>query len=391
LVTRYFFIFKKYPKENTFAKFIEENAGSTNAYTGGENTNYHFEISNEKLKDALDMYGPFGAWIQQNQTNLNKIFFFRFSQFFIKPLFDPDSTEREINAVNSENQKNLQIDGWRLYQFEKSLCKPSHPYSKFSTGNAETLKTVPESNGINIRDELIKFHGKYYSANLMNLVILSPQSLDTMQQYVDEMFTSVSNKNLEKFDFDPNPFADDTNGKIYYIVPVQEAHSLMLTFELPDYRADYKSNPTNYLSNLVGHEGPGSLLSELKAKGWANGIYAGGKHGARGFQFFQISVDLSEDGIKNVENILKLCFQYLNMVRNEGVHKWLVDETSELGKIKFEYKDKENPISYVSSLSCDMHIYDMDDALCGGYYQTKYEPNKIKEILGELFVKLYSH
>jgi insulysin len=49
------FLFK-YPKENTFAKFIEENAGSSNAYTSGENTNYHFEISNPNLKEALDMY-----------------------------------------------------------------------------------------------------------------------------------------------------------------------------------------------------------------------------------------------------------------------------------------------------------------------------------------------
>ncbi len=235
---------------------------------------------------------------------------------------------------------------------------------------------------MNIRDELITFHGKYYSANLMNLVILSPSSLETMQEYVEEMFTGVPNKNLKKFDFAQNPFDESTVGKLYHIVPVQEAHSLMLTFELPDYRDDYRSNPTHYLSNLVGHEGPGSLLSELKAKGWANGIYAGSKHGARGFEFFTINIDLSENGLQNVQKITKMCFQYLNMVRKEGVQKWLVDELSELAKIKFEYKDKENPISYVSALSSDMHIYDMEDALCGAYHLTKYEPSKIEEILG---------
>lgn len=38
-----------------FQKFIDDHAGSTNAYTATENTNYHFEIANDKFKEALDM------------------------------------------------------------------------------------------------------------------------------------------------------------------------------------------------------------------------------------------------------------------------------------------------------------------------------------------------
>ena len=33
----------------------------------------------------------------------------RFSQFFLSPLFTESGTEREINAVNNENAKNLNI------------------------------------------------------------------------------------------------------------------------------------------------------------------------------------------------------------------------------------------------------------------------------------------
>jgi len=35
----------------------------------------------------------------------------------------------------------------------------------------ETLKTIPESKGINTREELLKFYNKYYSSNIMKLVI----------------------------------------------------------------------------------------------------------------------------------------------------------------------------------------------------------------------------
>ena len=47
---------EKYPVENVFSKFIEDHAGSTNAYTSNENTNYHFEIATSHFKEALDMY-----------------------------------------------------------------------------------------------------------------------------------------------------------------------------------------------------------------------------------------------------------------------------------------------------------------------------------------------
>ena len=47
----------------------------------------------------------------------------------------------------------------------------------------------------------------------------------------------------------------------------------------------------------MGHEGSGSLLSELKAKGWVNTLCGGAKEGAKGFMFFIINVDLSEKGL----------------------------------------------------------------------------------------------
>ncbi len=72
----------------------------------------------------------------------------RFAQFFISPLFHASSTERELMAVDSENQKNLQSDAWRIDQVEKSTCKADHPFSMFGTGNLYTLKTEPEKLGL---------------------------------------------------------------------------------------------------------------------------------------------------------------------------------------------------------------------------------------------------
>ena len=47
-------------------------------------------------------------------------------------------------------------DMWRKYQLLKSTAHPQNPYSKFATGNKETL------NQPGIRDALIEFHKNYY-------------------------------------------------------------------------------------------------------------------------------------------------------------------------------------------------------------------------------------
>jgi insulysin len=127
---------EKYPIENSYSQYLSENGGHSNAFTGTEHTNYYFDINSNFLHGALD----------------------RFAQFFIAPLFDDSCTERELNAVDSEHKKNLQQDNWRLYQLEKDLSDPSHPYNKFGTGNLETLKSLPESKGLNIRNVLLDFH-----------------------------------------------------------------------------------------------------------------------------------------------------------------------------------------------------------------------------------------
>jgi insulysin len=81
----------------------------------------------------------------------------------------------------------------------------------------------------------------------------------------------------------------------------------------------------------VGHESEGSLLSELKKKGWCNNLIADGQRVARGFQFFTINFGLTDKGIENVEEIMKHVFQYLNMLRKEKPQKWIFNEMNDLG------------------------------------------------------------
>lgn len=46
-----------------------------------------------------------------------------------------------MNAVDSEHEKNLMNDAWRLFQLEKATGNPKHPFSKFGTGRKKPQYT----------------------------------------------------------------------------------------------------------------------------------------------------------------------------------------------------------------------------------------------------------
>lgn len=100
----------------------------------------------------------------------------------------------------------------------------------------------------------------------------------------------------------------------------------------------------------------------------------------RGFQFFTIMLDLSEEGEENIDNIVKLVYQYLNMLKREKPARWVFDEVNNLGKINFNFKDKEKPMSLVSSVAADLHIFAFEHILTANYYQSKFEPQLIESL-----------
>ncbi|WP_419590505.1 insulinase family protein, partial [Thiolapillus sp.] len=138
---------EKYPDVDEYSSFIKRNGGSDNAFTADNQTIYFFDIKAGKLEPALD----------------------RFAQFFISPLFDAKYVKREANAVNSEYQLKLKEDSRRIDAAEKQSYNPASPYAQFFVGNLDTLADRP---GSKVRDDLIAFYQKHYSANIMGLTVV---------------------------------------------------------------------------------------------------------------------------------------------------------------------------------------------------------------------------
>jgi insulysin len=351
---------EKYPKENEYSEYLAKYSGSSNAYTGMDNTNYFFDVYHEHLEGALD----------------------RFAQFFLKPLFSDSCTEREVRAVDSEHKKNLQSDSWRAFQLEKSLCDPSHPYSHFGTGNAKTLWDVPREKGYNLRDELIKFHDKHYSANVMKLVVLGREPIETMSQWVIEKFSGVRNKGIPPPYFPSNPLQKEQLQTQVFFRSVKDIRVMDIAFPIPDQSPLFRSKPGQFLSHFIGHEGQGSILSFLKAKGWASSLSAGASNGAEGFDFFKVSVDLTSEGLRNYGKVVGAVFRYVDLLKASSIPEWTFEEVKKLCDLAFRFKEKGPPSSYSSTISTQMQqSYPREWVLSAPYLTREFEPNQIRELV----------
>lgn len=132
---------EKYPEENCYDAYMSKHGGSDNAYTENEHTVYHFEIPQEQLSGALDL----------------------FAQFFVSPLLKESSVERELKAIESEFMLAKNSDASRLDQLMAYTCGRSfveHPASKFGWGNYHSLKTLPEKEGHEPLKVLRSFYDK---------------------------------------------------------------------------------------------------------------------------------------------------------------------------------------------------------------------------------------
>jgi len=336
---------EKYPVENAYSQYLSAHSGSSNAYTGATSTNYYFEVAAKKAEDAAatepsPLYGALD----------------RFAQFFICPLFLASTVDRELRAVDSENKKNLQSDQWRLHQLDKSLSNPQHPYCHFSTGNLEVLQTEPEAKGIDVRSKFMDFHSKHYSANRMKLVVLGREPLDELESWVVELFSGVEDKNLPQNRWETEiPLGPKDLLRQTFAKPVMDSRQLDLSFPFIDEELLFESQPSRYISHLIGHEGPGSIMSYIKSRGWANGLSAGAYPVCPGTPgIFNCQIRLTEDGLVNYREIVKVFFQYVSLLRDSPPESWIFEEQKGLSDVEFKFRQKTPASRFTSKISAVM-------------------------------------
>jgi nardilysin len=327
---------KKYPKENEFDQFIKSRNGFDNAMTECEFTIFYFKIDEEHLAGALD----------------------RFSQFFIAPLMQQESMKREMQAVESEFQNEVNNDVYRINQIFASMVRDDHPASYFTWGNLKTLKTGVRSD--DLHQIVHAFFRRFYKSNRMSLSIQSNLNLDEQQKLVEKYFSDIAFEYgtiWKKTSVDPfvDVFKPDFYKKMFYVKSKTKKRKLFLTFLLPTVENDYKNRSLDYLAFLFNNEGRESLNSFFRKRSLAFNVSA--KIGSRNFEgnsmftFFTIEVSLTRDGYENMGSVIDAVFGYLFIIKITPIeeHKEIYDEFKEMQNTFAKYrKEKSQSIMFWS-------------------------------------------
>ena len=346
---------EKYPELDGYQSFLATHGGSSNAYTSGDHTNYFFDVQPEALDEALD----------------------RFSQFFIAPLLDPKYVEREKNAVHSEYQLQLKDDGWRGFAVQKKSMNPEHPGSRFNIGSLETLAG-------DVQDDLLTYFAEHYSADQMTLVVLGKNSLDDLQSMVTEKFSAIENNQIGPRAALPPVLRQD-------LLPIEVRHktqkdtqSLSYNFPVPSLQPHSATKPGVYISNLLGHEGEGSLYNYLRGLGLVESLGASAQRFDDDNSFISIDIELTDAGTRQIQTITEALFDYVELIKAQGIERWRYDEQAALAELAFRFREKGSATGLVYSLAPLMAQFPAAELLTGPVLMKQFDAELIRSYLDKL-------
>ena len=347
---------KAYPDEKEYSQYGQDNGALINAFTADDRTAYLFSINNNAFEGMLE----------------------RFSHFFIDPLLSTSCIERELHAVDQEHSKNIENDQWRRLMILKETGNPNHPNAKFSCGNAGTLSGIPQ-------EALKKWYQSHYSAQIMHLVVLSNLPLEKLITLTKENFSSVPSFTPQKTRLDMPLTSSKQRGHINYIAPIKDLRSLVLTWEVPtSFVTDLETHPTELIAFALAHQGEGSLLQSLKEENLAEDLNVEGERLGKKEMLFEITIDLTQQGLSQVDIVLERVFQAIARLKATGIPPHLFQEIQTLATLNYQYQSREKAFRFIN-----MHAFNVLNEEISSYPEksfipTSYNPAAISAFIEQL-------
>lgn len=333
-----------YPEPDAYQRYISNHAGSHNAFTAQQDTNYFFDIAPDALPGALD----------------------RFSEFFLTPLFNADHLASERNIIHSEYMARIRDESRRENEVLNLFLNPDNPTTQFAVGSRETLANPPEG-AANLRQRIIDFYHQHYDANVMNLTVVAPQSLDTLEELVATRFTRIPDNGLSAPEIEA-PLVEPQTLPLYLErQSLQDRRQINFYFPIPDPTDEYRTKPTQMLSHLLGDEGEGSLFAVLRDAGLADTLSTGLARGDGNEALFVVSVGLTPSGAERLDDIEATLFAAIDQIHQEGLEPWRYDEQKRLLEQAFRFQQHGTPVQEAMRLSMSLSRYPVEDVQYAAY------------------------
>ncbi|KAJ1722898.1 metalloprotease [Coemansia erecta] len=302
---------KAYPEKDGFEKFVAENNGQYNHYTGYNSAYHYFSVDNGKLKTALD----------------------RFSHFFISPLMSVSHLNHKLSTVNGVQKILSTSDIWRFYRLLGETSNPNYIIYKRFLENTNVLENAGTKQGAGLQDELVRFFEQHYSADIMRLVVTGNHSLDQLTEWAVAMFSGIPSLGNTAPAIDCIPFTDRKIGKVVHFESPARDSKIIVAFRLPGVESDYSTNIILVTHVLLKRQGPGSLIHYLKSQGWATSHDVINCFGNRD-QLSELAIVISatSEGMKNYKDVVRALLAYIKSETDQKLNALYDHEIKEIKK-----------------------------------------------------------
>lgn len=354
---------EKYPEPNSFQAFVQQNAGYSNAYTSTDHTNYFFQVNQSVLDEALD----------------------RYSDYFKSPTFDPQYSNKERHAVDSEWSMGRTQDGRIINRLRGVTANPNHPAYQMSVGNLETLTDQP---GMPLYESMLEFYNRYYSADLMNLVIFGKQPIEQLQALAQKHFSSIENKSVDRPTVKQTGLTESQMGQHIFYQPQKPTRQLLIEFPITDNSDQWAVKPNQYLANLISSEEPGTAAQILREKGWVDNFTVSVQpdyYGADGM--LSVNISLTEAGLDQQDNIVAAVISYIELIRQDGVDEIYYREYKAMLEKQFADIQVPKPMNQAVHFSSAMFTTPVNHLIDAYYTFDHFDRGAIKDVLEQLTIE----
>ncbi|CUV05365.1 unnamed protein product [Cryptosporidium hominis] len=275
------------------------------------------------------------------------------SETLKSPVFTDEVMEKALNIL--ENKTILDRHSYNIFSTNLVLSDPKSIFTRDRFGSRDTLKTIPQSKKIDVKQSLIKFFNEQYSSNRLILSLKCNLQIQAMQDLVAKYFNGIINKNLpinvqykSMNNLIINPLSYSV-GKILYKID-ESNQTLMLLFPLKNYLQPYmKSGPTFFINNYICANKEGTLMRFLKQKNYINNMNCHASNDMSGFSNIQFSFNLTNNGLFNVQNIIRAFFLSISKIKDLKLDINLYNKTNQ--NILKEIKSSTKYFTNLNSLS----------------------------------------
>lgn len=281
-----------------------------------------------------------------------------------------------------------------FYKFLKMIGDKTSPMWRDSAFEISLKDTSVDK----IREQIIEFHKKYYSANLIKIAVIGDVSHTGTQQVMQSFMGTIPNNKVvrplynDKETYVP-PFTEETYKRVYLISSPVQKTVLHISIKIPEIRTEQYFHASDFIAFLASYYHPNSFFETLRQESLVSEAKIKVTDSDYSTALFTLNFHIPGDefGAK-IEKILSHFYTFVRQVSNMSDLHEVYSVFSKLSKKNLFFKANndffdttiKSQFDMAAEIASKMHGIKAKEALVSGEFSDDFDEPKWKTFIEHL-------